>query len=86
MKNPCVYTAASTNPAGNGVILAGASGLNYVSLQSLNPLVIQHDTNSSLELAMNNDSTVASVSALAWKPDSSVIAVGFSNGSITSVE
>lgn len=80
-----VFTAAAANPAGNGVLLAGPGGLQYVSLQSLNPFVVQHDASSSLELNPRRDGPAAAITAVAWRPDAACVAVAFSDGSVDSV-
>ena len=59
--------------------------MQYISLTSVNPFVIVHDTQSSLELVPVLNEPVMAVTALSWRPDSAVINVAFSDGSIDTI-
>ncbi|CAL5981915.1 Intraflagellar_transport protein 172 [Hexamita inflata] len=85
MRSQGFYTAAAQNPSGNGVLLAGQSGLQYIQLQSITPFVVQHDIASSLELQQLKDDPITSITSMAWRPDSSVINICWSNGQIDEI-
>lgn len=87
MRSTGIFTASAQNPSGNGVLLAGQSGLQYVQLNSLNPLQITHDPLSSIEFnaPTSKDDLQTTITALCWRPDSACINVAFSNGQIDEI-
>lgn len=51
----------------------------------MNPFVVQHDPQSSLELGQVTNDPSLTITALTWRPDSACICVAFSDGSIDQV-